>query len=167
MAGVQRALLFLWGRTRRHGSAHAPRVFGALVGAAVAALMVRDASAAACCVSATSFGVGRLLIWEDFAVGLQLGHARLLGQWDENGHLHLNPQGYSEGITHAQLWAIVRLHDRAELQGWLPALENEGQLSFSMTGEWKTTVSIQSADVVLGTPVFTTNFQFHSQRSPS
>lgn len=34
----------------------------------------------------------------------------------------------------------------------------EGQLSFSMTGEWKTTVSIQRADVVLGTPVFTTNF---------
>lgn len=34
----------------------------------------------------------------------------------------------------------------------------EGQLSFSMTGEWKTTVSLQRAGVVLGTPVFTTNF---------
>ncbi len=34
----------------------------------------------------------------------------------------------------------------------------EGLLSFSMTGEWKTTASIQRAGVVLGTPVFTTNF---------
>lgn len=126
MAVATRALWMLWsGRTHRHGSARAHGFFAALVGATVVALMAHDAHAAACCVSATSFGVGRLLIWEDFAIGLQLGHARLLGQWDERAQLRLNPPGYSEGITHAQLWAIIRLHERAELQGWLPALAND------------------------------------------
>ncbi len=90
-----------------------------------ALLVPADARAAACCVSATSFGVGRLLIWEDFAVGLQLGHARLLGQWDPGGTLHRNPPGYSEGITHAQVWTILRLHQRVEAQGWLPVLVND------------------------------------------
>jgi hypothetical protein len=33
----------------------------------------------------------------------------------------------------------------------------QGSLSFSMTGEWKTTVTV-SETVVLGAPVFTTNF---------
>jgi hypothetical protein len=93
--------------------------------AALVSLPLQHAHAAACCVSATSFGVGRLLIWEDFAVGLQLGHARLLGQWDADAHFRRNPSGYSEGITHTQAWAIVRLHERAELQGWVPALEND------------------------------------------
>jgi len=34
----------------------------------------------------------------------------------------------------------------------------EGQLSFSMTGEWQTTVTIQVDEVVIGAPVFTTEF---------
>jgi hypothetical protein len=34
----------------------------------------------------------------------------------------------------------------------------EGKLSFSMTGEWKTTTTIQVGGVVLGAPVFTTTF---------
>jgi len=124
-AGSGVLLLCARTKTRRHTPKPGPRAFGGLVGATLLALLIRDVHAAACCVSATSFGVGRLLIWEDFAVGLQLGHARLLGQWDENARLHTNPPGYSEGISHAQLWVIVRLHERAELQGWLPALEND------------------------------------------
>lgn len=96
-----------------------------LVLALLVASVPRGANAAACCVSATSFGVGRLLIWEDFAVGLQLGHGRVLGQWDPGGTLHWNPPEYSEGISHTQLWAIVRLRERLELQGWLPVLVND------------------------------------------
>ena len=83
------------------------------------------ATAAACCMSAASFGVGRLLLWEDFAVGLQIGHARIYGQWDSNGNLRRNPPGYSEGVTQALPWAIVRLHERIELQGWAPILIND------------------------------------------
>jgi hypothetical protein len=93
--------------------------------AAVATAMPRTAAAAACCISATSFGVGRLLMWEDFAAGLQIGHARIYGQWDSNGHLRRNPPGYYEGVSQALPWAIVRLHERLELQGWAPILIND------------------------------------------
>jgi len=85
----------------------------------------RVAAAAACCISATSFGVGRLLMWEDFALGLQIAHARSYGQWDSSGTLRRNPPGYSEGISQAIPWAIVRLHERAEVQGWFPILVND------------------------------------------
>jgi len=93
--------------------------------ASLAASAPQLAHAAACCISATSFGVGRLLIWEDFAGGVQLGHARTLGQWDANETLHWNPDGYSEGISQVQPWAIVRLHQLVQLQAWVPVLIND------------------------------------------
>lgn len=88
-------------------------------------LLSRQVRAAACCLSATAFGMGRLLVWEDFAIGLSLGHARVLGEWDAQGNLHLNPPGYSEGITRVQLWTIVRLHERVQAQAWAPVLVND------------------------------------------
>ncbi len=80
------------------------------------------AFAAACCASATSFGIGRLRAWEDWAAGVQLGHARSLGQWDSQASLRWNGSDFSDGITTAKAWAIVRLHDRVELQGWIPVV---------------------------------------------
>lgn len=80
---------------------------------------------APCCVSATSFGIGRLLIWEDFAVGLQTGHSRVMGEWDRDAALRKNPRGYREGVSQVQPWAIVRLKERFELQGWLPFIVND------------------------------------------
>jgi hypothetical protein len=93
--------------------------------AAGIALAPRAARAAACCVSATSFGVGRLLAWEDYAVGVQLGHARSLGQWDSGGSLRWNGSDFSDGLTTAQTWAIVRLHERVQLQAWVPVVVND------------------------------------------
>ncbi len=87
--------------------------------------LARVAHAAPCCMSATSFGVGRLLLWEDFALGLQLSHARVFGEWTAEGHLQKNPPGYYEGVSMAQPWGILRLHERSELQGWVPIIVNE------------------------------------------
>jgi hypothetical protein len=98
---------------------------GVVLAAALAIGAPRDANAAACCISATSFGVGRLLIWEDFAGGIQLGHARTLGQWDQSGTLRWNPAEYSEGVSQVQPWAILRLHERVQLQAWVPVLIND------------------------------------------
>jgi hypothetical protein len=92
---------------------------------AVLAAAPDAARAAACCVSATSFGVGRLLAWEDAAVGIQLGHARSLGQWDSTGSLRWNASDFSDGLTTAQVWGIVRAHDRVQLQGWVPLVVND------------------------------------------
>lgn len=90
-----------------------------------AAAMPQRTAAAACCVSATSFGVGRLLVWEEWAVGLQLTHARSLGQWDAHRELQWNDGDFSDGLTTAQVWGIFRLHDRVQVQGWLPVVVND------------------------------------------
>jgi hypothetical protein len=97
------------------------------VGLAVAAalLLPRPAAAGACCMSATSFGVGRLLPWEDWAAGVQLGHARSLGEWDGTGALRWNPPDYSDGLSRVEPWAIVRVHRRVELHARLPVLVND------------------------------------------
>jgi hypothetical protein len=81
--------------------------------------------AAACCTSAASFGVGRLLVWEDRAFGLQLSHARSLGLWDSQGSLRWNEPDFADGLTQAQVWGIVRLHERLQLQGWFPVVVND------------------------------------------
>jgi hypothetical protein len=102
-----------------------PRLLLAAWIAFVATLAPRATHAAACCSSATSGGVGRLLIWEDFALGLQLGHARSLGQADAAGALRWNPAGFSDGLTTAMPWGIVRVHERVQLQGWAPVVLND------------------------------------------
>lgn len=85
----------------------------------------RPATAAACCISATSFGVGRLLIWEDFAAGMLLGHSWSLGQWDQNGVINPNPAGFNDGVTIFQPWAIARISERVQVQAWVPFLFND------------------------------------------
>ena len=102
----------------RRGSA------AALAGA-LALLSARAAQAAACCISATSFGVGRLLIWEDAAAGLSVGHSRSLGQYDAGGRLRWNPSGYREGLTNLTAWGIVRVHKRVQVQAWVPVVLND------------------------------------------
>lgn len=89
------------------------------------ALFPREAPAAACCMSATGFGLGRLRVWEESAFGLQLGTARSLGQWDSGGSLRWNGSGYSDGLSLAQPWAIVRVHERVQLQAWVPVYLND------------------------------------------
>lgn len=90
--------------------------------ALVLAVVPRPAEGAACCMSATSFGVGRLTIWEGWAVGLRVGHARSLGQWTGDGTLDANPAGYGAGVTTVEPWAILRLHELVQLQAWAPFL---------------------------------------------
>ena len=104
-------------------SRHARAAVAALAVASV--LLPRAASAAACCLSATAFGVGRLRIWEDYAIGVQLGTARSLGQWDQAGKLRRNASGYSDGLSRFEPWAIVRLHERVQVQAWIPVLLND------------------------------------------
>jgi hypothetical protein len=77
--------------------------------------------------SATSFGVGRLLVWEDAAVGLQLGEARTMGYWDQQGHLHPDAD-FAEGLALVQPWAIVRLAERVQVQGWVPVMVNDREV---------------------------------------
>jgi hypothetical protein len=108
-----------------NGSAGRIRILIATSLLAAGAALPRPCSAAACCVSATSFGVGRLLVWEESAFGLQLGHARSLGHYDSGGALRWNAADFSDGLTQAQAWGIVRLSRRVQVQGWLPVVVND------------------------------------------
>ncbi len=95
----------------------------AVLAASLAALLQAGAAqAAACCVSATSFGIGRLLPWEDAAAGVLISHGRSVGQLDEAGHFQRLPYGESYGISQVEPWVIARVHERAELQMWSPFL---------------------------------------------
>ena len=109
-----------------------PLLLAALAAGVSVVAWPSPAWAAACCVSATSFGVGRLTIWEDAAFGVRVQHARILGQWDPSGILDANPPGYFEGLTTIEPWAIVRLSDRIALAGHTPFLIND---------RWSTTTS--------------------------
>lgn len=92
----------------------------------LSALVPAQARAAACCVSATAFGVGRLLVWEEFAVGVQVGHTRVLGQWDARRSLRLfRPGEFSDGLSRVEPWAILRLADRVQVQARVPVVVND------------------------------------------
>ena len=101
---------------------HARVALGLAVAVAVAPAGAR---AAACCTSAASFGVGRLLAWEELAVGVQVGHTRSLGQFDAAGTLRASPTGFSDGLSQVMPWAIARVSRRVQVQGWAPYVVND------------------------------------------
>lgn len=80
--------------------------------------------AAACCTSATVFGVGRLLMWEDAAAGVQLGAANGLGRWSPDGAWRPLGENRRELELSASAWTIVRLGQRWEAQARVPFLVN-------------------------------------------
>jgi len=69
--------------------------------------------------SATAFGIGRLLIWEDFAVGLRLSWMHGVGTWDPNGD-YLPHRDYRDEEVRTEVWAMGALSRRASLFGRLP-----------------------------------------------
>lgn len=72
------------------------------------------AQAAPCCMSATAFGTGRLLIWEDAALGVITSVAAGLGHWDADGDWHAY-RGYDELEWRSELWGMLALSRRASV----------------------------------------------------
>ncbi|QQR90355.1 MAG: hypothetical protein IPJ88_00970 [Myxococcales bacterium] len=62
--------------------------------------------------SATTQGVGRLLIWEEFAVGINTSVAVSLGYWDAEGQWRRYGNSYSEQEWRTELWGLFALHRR-------------------------------------------------------
>ena len=107
-----------WRPQRRSGGGLARAAW--LQGAVTILLLVaalfpaRPVFAAACCVSATSGGVGRLLIWEQWAAGLIFAGSQGPGAWDSEGRWRPY-RGYGESELRADLWAQVRVDSRSSL----------------------------------------------------
>lgn len=96
-----------------------------LIALLATAATARSAQAAACCVSASAFGVGRLLVWEDFAVGLFVGHARSVGQWSSSRELRLYDGRFADGLTTFEPYAMVRVIERLQLSARVPLRIND------------------------------------------
>ena len=93
-----------------------------LLAAVLVALSAAPAYAAACCLSSSAFGVGRLARWEQFAVIVGTSTSPVAGRWDEQGAWHVNMPGYSENEWRAQLSALGAVHPRLQLSGRAPLL---------------------------------------------
>lgn len=83
-------------------------------------LVAGPAHAAACCVSASVFGIGRLVAWETAATGLQFTEAHDTGRWDTSGTWRAFPAGYREDELRAEAWGIFRVHERVQVFGRVP-----------------------------------------------
>ncbi len=93
----------------------------ALLAAALATVLgAARAEAAACCLSSSAFGLGRLASWEQAAVIVGGSVSPVSGSWDDQGAWHANPADYSENEWRTQLSALVALHERLQLSGRLP-----------------------------------------------
>lgn len=95
------------------------------------ALVSQRAAAAPCCMSATAFGMGRLAIWEDFALGLRTSLSPALGAWDAEGHWS-SYDDYADLEWRSELWALVALDRRLSAFVRLPVvatLRSAGSLS--------------------------------------
>lgn len=86
-------------------------------------LAAREADAAACCMSATSGGVGRLLIWEKAAAGLQVAPTIGTGFWSTNRQW-LPYSSYREMEWRVVGWGLVRASRRTTFHAILPVVHN-------------------------------------------
>lgn len=99
-----------------------------LVLAAVLIGAERGAHAAPCCMSATAFGMGRLLIWEDFAVGLRTSLSPTLGAWNPEGEW-APYRDFDELEWRSELWGLVGVARRWSVFARVPAVVLERSTS--------------------------------------
>lgn len=78
------------------------------------------AQAAACCMSASVVGSGRLLVWEDAAAGLATSWSHGTGRFDTAGRFHSFNPGLLEDELRVEAWAIVRLAERWQVSARVP-----------------------------------------------
>ncbi len=86
-----------------------------------------SAHAAACCLSSTAFGVGRLSAWEQASLGLQFAGAPSPGAWNENEVFVPNAARTSQVEFRASLIGLLSLHERVQLSARLPWVLNVQQ----------------------------------------
>lgn len=76
--------------------------------------------AAACCMSASVVGTGRLVAWEDAAAGLSTSWSHGTGRFDAAGRYRPFSAGLLEDELRIEGWAIVRLAERWEVSARVP-----------------------------------------------
>jgi hypothetical protein len=92
--------------------------------ALVLAAWPTSALAAACCLSSSAFGVGRLAVWESGAVLVGFSASPSPGRWDENERWVGNTAGTSDLELRPSLAGIVALGERVQLSARVPWVVN-------------------------------------------
>lgn len=90
-----------------------------IVALALCLVFPGSASAAACCLSTSSFGTGRLAIWEEAAFGLSTSYGKAHGAWDPAGS-YLRFDDYEDREGRLLGWGIVRLSPTLEASLRMP-----------------------------------------------
>ncbi|MBI1949356.1 MAG: hypothetical protein HYS27_26955 [Deltaproteobacteria bacterium] len=70
------------------------------------------------------FGVGRLALWEQSAVGLRATGAGTLGAWDADGSWRPSPAGYQDDELRVDVTALLRLWQRGQIYALAPVVTN-------------------------------------------
>lgn len=86
----------------------------------VVALLSGHARAAACCMSASVVGNGRLVVWEDAAAGLATSWSHGAGRSDASGQFRSFDARLLEDELRVEGWAIVRLAERWQVSARVP-----------------------------------------------
>ncbi len=99
-------------------------IIAVLASVLVFILSVKSAEGAACCMSATIGGVGRLKIWEKWAVGLRNGFSSEIGFWNSKGEWSFHSKEYGSYVIRPQLWGLLGFGRRASAYALLPFVVN-------------------------------------------
>lgn len=91
-----------------------------LTGALLLGLAPAPARGAACCLSAGVFGIGRLVIWEEFAVGTSFSLSQAMGMWDERAGWRGFGESYDETFGVADVYGLFRLSERFQAFARVP-----------------------------------------------
>lgn len=116
-------------------------------------LMPATASAAACCMSASVVGTGRLLNWEDAAAGLATTWGHDLGRYDSGGRFRAFGASLLEDELRVEAWGIVRLHERLQLSArvpWVTGVRASGGVSSVGTGIGDVSAALRWEAISLG-----------------
>jgi hypothetical protein len=112
-----------------------------------------SALAAACCMSASVVGTGRLLNWEDAAAGLSTGWGHDLGRFDTGGRFRAFGPNLVEDEFRVEAWGIVRLHERWQLSArvpWVTGIRASGGVSSVGTGIGDVSAAVRWEPISLG-----------------
>jgi hypothetical protein len=127
-----------------------------MISRAVALLLVLAAPvahAAACCLSASVVGVGRLSVWEDAAGGFSSSLSHGTGRWDAWNQYRPFAATVREDEVRLEAWAMVRLAEQWQVSArvpWVVGVRGAGDASSVGTGVGDVSAAVRWEAISLG-----------------
>ncbi|MBL8916748.1 MAG: hypothetical protein JNM17_38960 [Archangium sp.] len=126
-------------------------------------LVAPAAHAAACCLSVSVVGTGRLTAWEAGAAGINSSFSRATGRWTSSGTWRSFEGTLLEDELRFEAWGIVRLADAWQLSArvpWVVGFRAAGDERSVGTGPGDVSAAIRWEAIPLGTYLHVPGFAF-------